>query len=59
MARSGRPDLAPIVKELQAAGITRLDGIALALNERGIRTPRGIGLWRAGTVAQLLARMAS
>jgi hypothetical protein len=26
--------------------------------ERGIRTPRGIGQWPAGTVAQLLARLA-
>jgi hypothetical protein len=28
-----------------------------ALNDRGTRTPRGIGEWKAGTVAQLLARM--
>jgi hypothetical protein len=50
-------DLAPIVAELQASGVTSLRGIAKALNERGIQTPRGTGAWQAGTVAQLLARM--
>jgi hypothetical protein len=46
---NGRPaeTLAPIVRELQAAGITSLHGIAAALNERGIRTARGHGLWTA------------
>jgi hypothetical protein len=50
-------DLAPIVAELQAAGVTSLRGIAAALNERGIQTPRGKGVWQAGTVSQLLARL--
>jgi DNA invertase Pin-like site-specific DNA recombinase len=50
-------DLAPIIAELQAAGITSLRGIAAALNERGIQTPRGKGEWQAGTVTQLLARL--
>jgi hypothetical protein len=50
-------DLAPIVKELHAAGVTLLRAIAAALNERGISTPRGTGQWQAGTVAQLLARL--
>jgi DNA invertase Pin-like site-specific DNA recombinase len=50
-------DLAPIIAELQAAGITSLRGIAVALNERGIQTPRGKGKWQAGTVTQLLARL--
>ena len=27
-------------------------------NRRGIRTPRGVGEWKAGSVAQLLARLA-
>jgi hypothetical protein len=35
-------DLAPIVAELRAAGVTSLRGIAAALNERGFRTARGI-----------------
>jgi DNA invertase Pin-like site-specific DNA recombinase len=50
-------DLAPIVKDLQAAGATSLRAIAAALNERRISTPRGTGQWQANTVAQLLARM--
>jgi hypothetical protein len=50
-------DLAPIVKELQASGLTSLRGIAAALNARGIQTPRGKGRWQAGTVNQLLARL--
>jgi hypothetical protein len=53
----GRRDLAPIVKELQASGARSLRAIAAGLNERGIRTPRGACEWKAGTVAQLLARM--
>jgi DNA invertase Pin-like site-specific DNA recombinase len=50
-------DLAPIVAELRAAGVTSLRAIAGALSDRGIRTPRGVGRWHAGTVAQLLARL--
>jgi DNA invertase Pin-like site-specific DNA recombinase len=50
-------DLAPIVAELQASGARSLRAIAAGLNERGIRTPRGVGQWQAGTVAQLLARL--
>jgi hypothetical protein len=34
-------DLSPIIVELQAAGITSLNAIAAALNERGIPTPAG------------------
>jgi DNA invertase Pin-like site-specific DNA recombinase len=50
-------DLAPVVAELQAGGARSLRAIAAGLNERGIRTPRGVGEWKAGTVAQLLARL--
>jgi hypothetical protein len=32
---------APVISELQAAGVTSLRGIAAALNERGIPTTRG------------------
>jgi hypothetical protein len=53
-ANANAADLAPILKELQAAS---LRAIAAALNERGIRTPRGVGDWKAGTVSQLLARL--
>jgi hypothetical protein len=34
-------DLAPIISELRAAGITSLTGIAAALEERGVPTTRG------------------
>jgi DNA invertase Pin-like site-specific DNA recombinase len=50
-------DLAPIIAELQAAGVRSLRGIAAALNERGIQTPSGKGEWQGGTVTQLLARL--
>jgi DNA invertase Pin-like site-specific DNA recombinase len=43
--------------ELQAAGARSLRAIARGLNERGIRTPRGTSEWKAGSVAQLLARL--
>jgi DNA invertase Pin-like site-specific DNA recombinase len=50
-------DLAPTIAELRAAGATSLRAIARGLNERGIRTPRGVGEWQAGSVAQLLGRL--
>jgi hypothetical protein len=50
--------LAPIVKELQAAGVTSLSGIAAALNTRGVLTPAGCRHWYASQVAQLLKRLA-
>jgi hypothetical protein len=49
-------DLAPIIAELQASGITSKQGIAAALNERGIQTPRGSGRWYHPQVGRLLAR---
>src|ERR1700693_3442863 len=49
--------VAPITAELQASGARSLRAIARGLNERGIRTPRGSGEWKAGQVSQLLARL--
>jgi hypothetical protein len=49
--------LAPIIEALQAEGITSLNGIAEALNERRVRTPRGRGRWYAKQVRRLLARL--
>jgi hypothetical protein len=40
----GPPDLAPIIKELQAAGKTSLSAIAAVLNDAGVPTARG-GKW--------------
>jgi DNA invertase Pin-like site-specific DNA recombinase len=46
----------PLVRQLQAAGITTPRAIAEALNARGVRTARG-GEWHNSTVRNLLARM--
>src|SRR6266436_5423094 len=43
----------PVVREIQAAGITSLGGIATALNARGVRTARD-GTWHSSTVRNLL-----
>lgn len=48
--------LTPVVEELRRAGITSLSGIAGALNERGISTPRG-GQWHPTSVARLIERL--
>jgi DNA invertase Pin-like site-specific DNA recombinase len=49
-------DLAPIITELQASGVTSLRGIAAALDARGIPTARGSG-WKPTTVLRLLERL--
>ncbi|MCJ2077906.1 recombinase family protein [Methylobacterium sp. E-016] len=49
-------DLAPVVTELREAGIVSASGIAKALNDREIETPRG-GRWQAVQVQRMLARM--
>ena len=45
----------PIVRQIKEAGINTLQGIANALNARGVRTARG-GQWHASTVRNLAAR---
>jgi DNA invertase Pin-like site-specific DNA recombinase len=50
-------NIIPIVRSVQAAGITSLRGIAAALNARGIATPRG-GRWHPQSVGRLLDRAA-
>jgi hypothetical protein len=59
-ARANRAaaDLAPVIAELQAAGITSLKGIAAALEERHVPTPGGSGHWPATQVRRVLARLA-
>jgi DNA invertase Pin-like site-specific DNA recombinase len=49
-------DLAPIIKELQAAGKTSLRAIAAGLNEAGIPTARG-GEWSSPQVMRILERL--
>jgi DNA invertase Pin-like site-specific DNA recombinase len=45
----------PIIGAIKAGGITTLQGIAEALNARGIKTARG-GRWHITTVARLISR---
>jgi len=47
----------PIIRSLQATGVTTTRAIAQALNARGIPTARG-GEWHASTVSNVLARAA-
>jgi DNA invertase Pin-like site-specific DNA recombinase len=56
-ARDRAADLASILAELQAKGVTSLHGLAVALNERGIPTASGAGRWQATSVSRLLARL--
>jgi DNA invertase Pin-like site-specific DNA recombinase len=53
-AAARKANVAPIVAEIRASGITTLQGIAEALNSRGIKTPRG-GLWSAKQVSRVEA----
>lgn len=46
-------DLAPVLVEIRAAGITTLQGVASALTARGIPTPSGRGAWYPATVARI------
>jgi hypothetical protein len=60
-ARANRiaADLAPIIGELRAAGLTSLNGIAAALDRRHVPTPGGSGHWHAAQVSRLLKRLAA
>ncbi len=49
-------DLAPVIDALAQEGITSLGGIAAALNERQMVTPRG-GCWYKSSVRNLLSRL--
>jgi DNA invertase Pin-like site-specific DNA recombinase len=48
----------PIMQEIQNAGVASLRGLAIALNNRGVRTARG-GQWQVSNVRNLLARIAA
>ena len=54
-ADSFAANVLPIVRQIQAAGATTFRAIAVALNDRGVRTARG-GSWHDSTVRNLLAR---
>jgi hypothetical protein len=57
LANARAADLAPIIVELRAGGVTSLKAIARALNARGIPTPTGRGRWQAAQVRRLLERL--
>lgn len=50
-------DLAPVIEELKAGGITSLGGLAKALSEQGIPTARGNADWSPVQVSRLLERI--
>jgi DNA invertase Pin-like site-specific DNA recombinase len=54
-ARNRARDLAPVLAEIQAAGITSANGIARELTARDIPTARGATTWTAVQVQRLLA----
>jgi len=49
-------ELAPIIHEIKSAGVHTAKGIAIALNDRGIKGRLG-GRWHAQSVINLLARL--
>jgi hypothetical protein len=57
-ANASAATLAPIVRELQASGVTSLNGLAAALNERRVPTPWGKSHWHAMQVSRVLKRLA-
>jgi DNA invertase Pin-like site-specific DNA recombinase len=54
-AKATAAALLPTVRELQAAGVVSLSGIARELTRRGIPTPRGNASWHSTQVRNLLA----
>jgi hypothetical protein len=47
----------PIIREIQASGVTTLRGVALALNARGVPSARGVP-WSPVAVSNILKRAA-
>ena len=50
-------DLAPVIAEIRANGVTTLGGIARALTEHGIPTAKGAAKWSPVQVQRLLSRL--
>jgi DNA invertase Pin-like site-specific DNA recombinase len=48
----------PIIESIQQSGITSLRGLAIALNNRGVRTARN-GQWQVSNVRNILARQST
>jgi DNA invertase Pin-like site-specific DNA recombinase len=56
-AKAFGADLAPIIGELRARGITSLNALAKALTEQGIPTARGGSVWTPTAVRRVLAAL--
>lgn len=50
-------DLGPVLREVRAAGVSTLAGMAAALTARGVPTPSRRGTWSAATVMRLERRL--
>ena len=50
-------ELAPIIAEIRATGVTSLYGIAKALNGRGVPTATGKGKWQDIGIRRVLTRL--
>ena len=48
----------PIIASIQRSGITSLRGLAIAMNNRGVRTARN-GQWQVSNVRNILARQSA
>jgi DNA invertase Pin-like site-specific DNA recombinase len=58
IAAAKAANVVPIIEQIKASGVTAYQGIAEALNARGIHSPRG-GNWHASSVRNILLREAS
>jgi hypothetical protein len=54
-ANARKQQLAPVLSDLRASGVTTLAAIAAALTERGIPTARGKATWAPAQVARILS----
>jgi hypothetical protein len=61
IARANRiaAEVAAVIAELRAAGVTSKKGIAKALNKRAVRTPRGTGVELRRTDGRVLSSSTS
>jgi hypothetical protein len=56
-ARRHAADVGPIIKSMQAAGITTIKGITEELNWRGIPPATGKGKWHESQVLKMMRRL--
>ncbi len=56
-AQARAEDMAPIIREMRAAGCRTLDSYVAALTARGLPSPSGRGAWHRSGVARLLRRL--